>query len=272
MQWSNTDYVMGCRVLQMVIDQVGAERTLAPGHHELLRIELDLSADIMGALALRERYRRGQTLEDGDLSLRVSAGMFRLFWRGDELTKAMGIYTSMLIHNVWNDSSNLHWGPVQASGSVLRVSGRSRRFPFAQHWEIDVHGGAAHLTIWLEVFEDIEVQEYHTSIGLRTEYDRWETDHESGDFPTFEPGLEDWRHVNRDYAAGAIAKALSRAYPSVILKCTATEVPCRMTAINTGFRESARVLQALRTPEAGRLRFSAGRHLYFQGLVRVEEA
>jgi hypothetical protein len=46
----------------------------------------------------------------------------------------------------------------------------------------------------------------------------------------------------------------------------------RMTALNTGYRQSGRVLQALRTPEAGGIRFSAGRHLLFQGRITVQEA
>ncbi|HRI87350.1 MAG TPA: ABC transporter ATP-binding protein [Candidatus Hydrogenedentes bacterium] len=270
LQWSNTDYVMGCRVLQIVTDQVGPEKTLAPGNYELFTVEMELSSDIDVALASRDEYRRGRTVRDGDIRLQAANGSARLFWRDTELTKAVGIYTSMLIHNVWNDSQNLHWAPVQISGSVLRISGRSRRFPFAQHWEFDLRDGAVHVSIWLEAVEGIDVQEYHTSIGLRPEFDRWQTDHESGAFPDFEQGLEDWHHANRDYALGTTAKALSSAYPSVILRSTATEVPCRMTAVNTGFGESARVLQALRTPEAGKLRFEAGRHLYFQGVIRIE--
>lgn len=270
LQWSNTDYAVGCRVLQALFTDMGEDGVLSVGRHELITLEIDLGADRERILAYRANYRRAHTLTDGPLELRFVDGRFTIHWRGEELTKAVALYASILAHNIWNDSSALHWAHGQTSATVLRVTGRSRRFPFAQHWEIDVRDGAIYLNIELDVFEDFEVHEYHTSIGLRPAYDRWKTDHESGEFPAFEPGLEDWRHANKDYALGSTITALSPDLPSVILKSTASDIPVRMTALNTGFSDNARVLQALRTSDAGRIRFGVGRHPYFQGLLRIE--
>lgn len=272
LQWSNTDHTVGCRVLQVLFDSLAAGNVLPAGRHELIALEIDLGADQEKILGYRAKYVRGTTLTDGDLTLRFSDGRFTLEWRDRELTRAVALYASILTHHIWNDSDKLHWGYVECSGSVMRVTGRSRRFPFAQHWELDLRDGALYVTIWIEVFDDFEMDEYHASIGLRSEYDRWETEHESGAFPAFEEGLEDWRHANRDYAPGATIKALSRELPSVILRSTASDIPFRMTALNTGATDKARVLQALRTPESGRIRLGPGRHLYFQGLVRVDNA
>ncbi|NUM54138.1 MAG: ABC transporter ATP-binding protein [Candidatus Hydrogenedentes bacterium] len=270
LQWSNTDYAVGCRVLQVLFNDLGPENIMAAGRHELVTLEINLGADRETILGYRAKYVRGTALNDGDLTLRFADGRFTLEWRGEELTRTVALYTSILTHKIWNDSDKLHWGYVECSGSVMRVTGRSRRFPFAQHWELDLRDSALYLTIWLEVFDDFDMDECHTSIGLRPEYDRWKTDHESGEFPPFEQGLEDWRHVNKEYATGATACALSPNLPSVMLKSTAGGVSFRMTVLNTGFSDNTRVLQALRTPDAGRLRFAPGRHLYFQGLVRVE--
>ena len=269
LQWANSDYALGCRVLQAIIAKFGEGGVLPAGRHELATLVIDLGRDIEGVLGIRAKYLRGRTLTDGDLSLHFADGAFSLQWRGAPITKSVGLYASMLIHNVWNDTQNLAWGPVDCSGSVLRVSGRSRRFPFAQHWELDLRDGAVHVSVELEAFEEFEAQEYHLSIGLIPEYGRWRTEHESGAFPAFEPGIEEWRHANRDYSPGATAAALSGEFPSVILKSTAAGVPFRMTAINTGHTDGARVLQALRTPETGRIRFSPGRHPYFRGLIRI---
>jgi hypothetical protein len=122
----------------------------------------------------------------------------------------------------------------------------------------------------LEVHEPMDVTEYHASVVLRPEYCRWETPHESGPYPEFEQGQEDWRHVNRVYAEGKYAKASSESLPSVVLSVTTDDVPFRMTAINTGCHENARVLQALRTSEAGLLHFDRGEHVYFDGVISTE--
>lgn len=270
LQWTNSSFTLGSRILQILVLQVGNDRAISPGRHDVLTIEMDLGKTQQEILELRDEFSRRFTLRDGALGLRYADGAFAIFWGEVQLTRAVCLYSSMLIHHVWNDCQNLAWGPVECSGSVMRVSGQSRRFPFVQHWEIDLRDNAAHITVWLEALEEFEAQEYHLSIGLRPEYDRWQTEHESGTFPPFEAGLDDWRHANRDYAPGMTVRALSSAFPSVILKSTARDVPFRMTAVNTGHRESARLLQALRTPDAGRIRFTRGRHLYFQGLVRVE--
>lgn len=271
MQWANTDYLMGCRVLQAGGEYPEDKALFESGVYPLMTLELDLSKSREQARALTDKYARDRTLRAGPLSVRFQNGNIRLFWEDRELTKCVNVYTSMLIHNLWNDSQNLHWGPVMREGMRAWATGRSRRFPFAQHWEIGVTEGRIDIAIQLEVTEPLEVQEYHTSIGLAAEYTTWQTDHETGEFPEFDPGLEDWRHLNSNYAPGRRIKALSTKQPSVILDCTAREAPFRMTALNTGPSDRARVLQALRTSREGRLRFESGRHLYFEGSIRIED-
>jgi hypothetical protein len=43
-----------------------------------------------------------------------------------------------------------------------------------------------------------------------------------------------------------------------------------MTAINAGYHQQTRVLQALRTPEHQTIRFEPGRHPYFRGRLVVD--
>jgi len=269
LQWSNTDFAVACRVLQALFTDLGESGVLPAGRHKLVTLEIDLGADRERVLGMRAMYARGHMLTEGDLALRFADGTFSLYWKGEPLTKAVGIYSSMLLHHIWNDSQNLVWGTVECSGSVMRVTGRSRRFPFAQHWEAELRGGAVHLAVDLDAFEEFEAQEYHVSVGLRPEYDRWRTDGESGAFPAFDAASEEWRHINLDYAPGSTAAALSGEFPSVILKALETDAPFRMTAINTGASDGARVLQALRTSESGRIRFGLGRRPLFRGVIRV---
>ena len=198
--------------------------------------------------------------------------MVRLSWRGQELSEAVHLYNSLLINNFWNDSQSMHWEKPVPTEDGISVRGKSRRFPFSQSWELRREAGGIRLSIWLEAQEPVLVQEYQVSTGLKPAYERWETPNEQGTFPVIHEADDDWVHLNREYAPGNWAKALSGTLPSVMLEVSPEAPLFRMTVLNTGYRQAARVLQALRTPEAGGIRFDAGRHLLFQGRVAVLEA
>lgn len=272
LQWVNTDYVMGCRALQAEVEFPLEEANLSPGIYPLVSLELDLEATPSMIAEVVDRYRRERTLTSGDLSAQWDSGMVRLSRGGQELTEAVHIYNSLFMNNLWNDSQSMHWEkPVPGEGGMT-VHGRSRRFPFSQTWDLRPVEGGFELCFWLETHDLLLVQEYQVSVGLKAAYDRWETALENGLFPVIRETDDDWVHLNREYTPSEWAKALSGTLPSVMLEVSPEAPAFRMTAINTGYRQSARVLQALRTPEAGGIRFDAGRHLLFQGRITVLEA
>lgn len=264
--WSNTEYVQGSRVLLAGARVPDSEARFPAGRHNLmtLRIHLGLTRD-----AIEDRMKSGRTVESGRVKAIFERGRIRILHDDEPLSALVHAYTSMLISDLWNDSLNFQWSPVQRVGDRLEASGLSRRFPFRQIWEIEPEDDGIAWRVRLEVFQPIDVQEYHASVALRHEYDRWRTAHESGRFPAFEPGLEDWRHVNRSYEIGDRATAFDDALPPVTLECRPDSVPVHMTVLNTGYSQNARVLQALRTPDAGFLHFERGTHLYFAGRITV---
>ena len=208
-----------------------------------------------------------RTLRSGPLTMLFESGRLRLSYAGEELTSFVHAYASMLIANLWNDSSALQWDPVRRTGERIEATGHSRRFPFRQHWTLELTEGGVAWRIELEVDEPLDVQEYHASVALRGDYARWQTDHEAGVFPSTEPGREDWRHLNRDYAPGRFIRAVDSGLPAVSLCADAEEPRFSMTPVNAGHSQGCRVLQALRTAEAGLLHFTPGRHLYFAGRI-----
>jgi hypothetical protein len=244
----------------------GTEDNFPAGQHDLLtmRIHLGLKRNEIG-----RRVSADRTFKTGKLTAVFERGRIRLRYDDEPLTTLVHAYTSMLISELWNDSLNLQWGHVERSGETLTASGYSRRFPLRQIWELKTEKRGLAWRVLLEAFEPIDVQEYHASVALRHEYDRWETDHESGPFPPFEPGFEDWHHINHSYRPSARASAFGAGLPDVTLEADSESFPARMTTLNTGFSQSARVLQALRTPEAGFLHFEKGTHLYFSGRITV---
>lgn len=211
-----------------------------------------------------------RTLEEGPLMAQFDAGRVRISYQGEELTAFLHFYTSILLGGIWNDSIALQWGTVQRTERRIRVSGRSRRFAYGQTWEIETTPEGVAIRVTLNVEEPMDAEEYHASVLVRPEYTHWQTEHEEGAYPEFDREFDDWRHVNRIYAPGHSARALSSSLPSVILTATNENVAFRMTAINTAYHENARVLQALCTPETGVLRFEKGGHLYFSGIISVD--
>ncbi|MBN2310791.1 MAG: ABC transporter ATP-binding protein [Candidatus Hydrogenedentes bacterium] len=274
MIWWNTDYVVGARLLQTGGPIPDRERPFPPGIHELctLVVDLGLAPDALVERLEAETARR--TVSAGRLSAVFDRGCVRLAFAGADLTTLEHLYASLFVDGLWNDSASLEWDTPRRDGVRLEASGESRRFPYRQQWELEPRGDGIAVRIWIDVAEAFACQEYHTSICLKPDYDAWETPHESGPFPPIEPGQEDWRHANRSYAPGARIAASGPALPAVSIELDAVDgaPPCRMTAINTGFHDNARVLQALRVPETGAFRFEPGRHLLFAGIVKVAES
>ena len=261
---ANSEYVSFSRMF-LVQARFPEERdAFSAGYHDLVTIEVDLTAE---ADDVRRHVQADRTLESGPLTAFFDRGQIKLSYEGQEFTAFLHVYASMLIEQLWNDSHGLKWGPVQSDGRRISVKGESRRFPFQQFWEIERAEGGIALRIWLEAFESFDVQEYHTSIVLDAEYERWNTDHEEGVFAPFDPTANKWQHLNRTYAPGKRATALCSTLPSVTLEVTTDEIPFRMTAINTKAEENARVLQALCPSDAGHIHFDKGRHLYFAGVI-----
>lgn len=264
----NSEYTTGCRIIQIAARFPDKKSEFSKGRHSLLTVEIDPTISIS---KMQELLKSKRTLRKDEISARFEQGIVRISCDDIELSSFTHLYSSLLIAHLWNDSSSLQWGQVECDGTILKAVGESRRFPYRQHWVIEVVDEGFALQIWMEALEALDVQEYHAAISVRPEYDRWETDHETGIFPPFTPGDSTWRHFNKSYEVGSFAKALSLDLPSVRIAVAGNEIPFRMTVINSGYEHNARVLQALRVPDHGVLHFEKGRHLLFSGVVSVEK-
>lgn len=273
----NSDYSAYGRLVFLTARFVEKDTCFAPGRYDLFSLEIDLREDNDGMRQrireyreeLRRNTRVNRTLVNGALSAYFEEGRIRLAWNDVEFTSFLHVYASMLIQQLWNDSHNLHWPEIHSDGKCLTATGESRRFPYRQYWTLECLQDGFGLRIELEALESFEAQEYHTTAVLLPEYQRWKTDHEEGVFPPFERDKATWLHLNKTYAPGTCATALSSSFPSVTLEVTADDLPFRMTTINTKYEENARVLQALRTSDSGHFHFAPGRHLYFAGRIRI---
>ncbi len=270
LQLQNTEYVGGCRVIHVYGNLPETAHTFQPGRHDLVTLEVDLDSSPAQIQQRIQDARLRRMLYQGDLAARFQDGCIRLYHRETELTRQFCVYASLLIGNLWNDSPSWRWGSIDKDDKRIEVTGEARRFPFKQHWRLGAVAGGFELEVRLEALEPLDVQEYHLSVELVDDYDHWETEHETGAFPELQPGDDDWMHVNRDYAPGSYIRAWGGSLPAVTLRSTTDDLSFRMTAINSDYRQSARVLQALRTPDRGLLHFESGTHLYFAGKIEFD--
>jgi ABC-type polysaccharide/polyol phosphate transport system ATPase subunit len=262
--WLNTDYMTGCRVLR-----VEEHAKFAPGEHELFTVRIRPGADRAALESRLGAKSQRQTLVSGDLTCRFDRGRIRLSYKGTQVTSVVHVYASMFIRNLWHDSMNLRWDSFERTEDLLRFEGASRRAPLRMIWELQPDDDGLALTIRLVVEETIDIQEYHTSVGLKEAYNEWKTPHESGAFPAFTTDMNDWEHLNDDYTEGSYAEAASDQLPTVRIEVEEGIATPRMTALNTSHRERGRVLQALFAPDHGAFHLDPGEYVYFRGRVVV---
>ena len=262
----NSDYVTGSRVLQIAASYPKEVRMLPTGRRALLKLRIDLGASTAG---IREKIQLDRTLRIGDLTARFEQGMIRIAYKGEEITTGLHLYCSMLIYHLWHDSTSLQWGPVTVADGVLSVSGDSRRFPLRQHWRLSTRLDGFDLTIHLEALVPLEVQEHQTSILLRPAYRTWKAGPEDGEFPAEFSSEGAWKHLNSSYVPNRAISAAGEGVPQIVFETSPSSPESTMTPIQTGAQASAHVLQALRTSSEGLLYYAIGKHLFFEGSVRL---
>jgi ABC-type polysaccharide/polyol phosphate transport system ATPase subunit len=268
--WFNSDYMTGCRIFQ-IREQLGSESIELPqGKTDLLSLSLQvLESRKEFDQSIGERTLR-HTVQSGDVRARFDRGRLRLNYKDQQLTTGLHGYASMFINNIWNDSLNLRWESFEEHGRIKRFTGVSRRFPYSLIWEISsAEENAINLNLWFEAHEDIQVQEFHTSLLLDTQYTDWSTDHESGTFPEITPEAQDWQHLNHQYESGTSGTVSGEGQPKIYLTVDQDSPEARFTILNTSYHENARVIQALTTPEHGVISFPKGTHPYFSGVIRI---
>ena len=267
--WWNSEYMLHSRIF-LVEEYFGKQAApLGKGHTDVLtaRISVRESSEAVREESLQRATR--QTVESDGLRARFDRGRLILSYEGKPITTSAHVYSSLRIGGLWNDSISYQWESLERDGTELRVKGRSRRFPVRQEWFVRPAPGGIALEIWLEVFEALDVEEYHTSVLIDDAFTEWQLDGESGQFPKFDSFEHDWKHLNTRYVEDVCATAWGTGMPKIGFEATAEDLHHRMTVLNTNSLEQARVLQALRVPEHSVFHLSKGRHPYFAGQIVI---
>lgn len=268
----NSSYMVGARLLNVTARIPADQRAMKPQRLELMEVAIDFDFDdtaLQSWLAVQESKR---TVDLGPWQATLREGHIEIVHGGRRLTTSIHLHTQICAAGLWTLSMAHRWALAEVVDGKLTLRGVCKRIPAEEQWELWAEDGKLRFRVTLHSTKYFECSEQNTTIGLIPEYDQFDLGVERGAFPPFDPAIDHWVHANHDYSVSDRAAASGTGLPTITLHAPA----CgghgfHMTAINTGFAQGARILQAMRLSEReGALRFPPGAHVLFDGHIALE--
>ncbi len=107
-------------------------------------------------------------------------GKGRLFFNDTELTKALGIFTSICSSKIWHDSAQAQWKQISSSSDSLEVEGIWARLPLIQSWKFVFESRNSLLwEIKCKAYKNLSVEREQFGIMLTDRFLKWEVEKEA---------------------------------------------------------------------------------------------
>jgi len=212
-------------------------------------------------------------LQQGETTVLFNSGRASIFNRGNEVTKKLGLYTSLLVNSrdlpgsgIWHESTKAVWRCTSIDGEKIRCRGDYISAPLAQEWELalDEQGGLR-WSVWLEVLQPVSIERRQANVMLSENYQKWSGGSLSGKFPAefTSRDYHNWEILASPDGQSMTASGRESA-PDVQFR--AASVGFAATVVNSNFFFGGRVLMFLDS-EAKHL--LPGRYPYFSGELRL---
>lgn len=260
----NTDFYHKARMLR--IQEVVSEENLnfPAGEYRLFEIEVNLSRD--SQIDLKNSTN---VLQDEILRLNFDKGKGRIYWKGIELTKGIGLYTSIRSEGRWHDSySRAAWKIYRENRETLKAFGKWLYLPLSQHWEIRLKEDSVfELNIKMRVDKEIKSDRLQTNLMLLEKYCSWASDKEKGLLPSFKKNVDDdWDLIwpGNNHARSITVTAKESHLPSAVLTSYTLDQNWRLVIVNSDIYHRGRILQCLNSENEIIL---PGEYNYFHGEI-----
>jgi len=117
-------------------------------------------------------------------SLFFEHGKMRIFWEGIELSKKLGLYTSVQYSDIWCDSTQALWKIQELSKDKIIAVGRWPWIPLIQNWEaVLINEKTIMWNIRQEIWEHSILQKGQVNLMLIDNYKEWFVDNKiKGEF------------------------------------------------------------------------------------------
>jgi len=271
----NSDYVIDAGILQSAGAFTPNDlETMTQGEFcTIVRAGVTIEDDLCALRQLIADVAAARVVQAGDLQVLFDRGRLHLLWRGTEFTRDWCAYTSIFSGGIWHDSPVLSCHTHRPDDKTVVVEGRMRRIPLTQRWTVHAEtAGTVAWTIDFIVHERVEIDEWHTTLLVVPQYDRWFTAHENGEFPPIPEDQDDWIHVSRIMKPGTwiAAETDVEGFPHRVCFSSEEGRSQRLpTAINTSYAAGARALQSLEVRSGAQRILPPGEHHMFTGRITV---
>jgi len=271
----NSDFYSKARILRIMKVQDEKSVTFMAGEYPWFQVEVTLNQD-------RKVFPAdlANVLQRGKLKFIFERGRGRIYWHDHELTKRLGLYTSLRSQGRWHDSvSCAIWKIENWAEDTLEVSGRWLHLPMRQYWKIELlRDNLIELTLMMKVEGPIEVDRLQTNIMLSEKYQEWLAPTQKKNFPPFSGHMDDdwdvlWsnlanREKTRDYIGAGKTSGDGILLPAVIFFPEEMDPRWFLNIVNSDLYHRGRVLQYLKKDEQILL---PGEYPYYKGRIRLEE-
>jgi ABC-type polysaccharide/polyol phosphate transport system ATPase subunit len=266
----NSDFYSKSRALR--IDKVEPEPAfqLKPGEYQSLSVKITANKyqqDLPGPSS--------NSLSNSALNLLFDNGSGRIYWKTNQITKRLGLYTSLRSQGRWYDSaSSAIWQIEQNCTDSLRLIGKWLNLPIIQYWQVKVIGERdIEWEVRLTVKEQIEVDRSQANIMLSERYSDWLTDEQRGSFPDFKEDVnDDWDRIctgeDIKYIGVVQNCSIELSLPQVVFYPTNLEPGWSLNILNSDIYHRGRVLQCLNRQKKVVL---SGEYPFYKGVIKIGE-
>src|SRR3989338_1384502 len=143
----------------------------------------------------------------------------KVFWDGIELTKGIGLNTSIFVNGKWHDSSKADWRLAEAEANTLKIVNFWNSLPIRHEWIIYSLGdGKVSCEVKVEPQKDIEVIEQKFTVMVSERFNLWfDAENKAKAFPQF----KDWtniKEVKKDSLFIGVKSDIDKTLPGLILR------------------------------------------------------
>lgn len=270
----NSSFFNKSRVIRIERIEPEDKLTFFAGEHSVFKVKLGLQA-------AKNVVANGRpiNLVAKDLGFIFQQGRGKIFWKGIELTKQLGFYTSLRSLERWHDSINgAFWNVQNESADTCTVIGRWLHLPVIQSWQIKlVEPNCLDFTITIQAVDKFSTDRIQINSMFVEKYDRWFGNGKQENFPEFSGNCDDdWsvlfskQQLSKDNDSIGIAHDLNKKVklPKVTFTLCSDEPELILAVLNSDLAHRGRVLQCLRK---GKLNFNAHDELCYRGKLTFQE-
>ena len=262
----NSDIAARARILSINNVRAESDAFLQPGVYSYFAIKGRVSEENVPLIQETEKE-----LRQGPLKVRLDNGRGCIYWKTKQLTKKLGLYTSLRVNGRWHESSrHAVWSGQKQQGAFI-YNGQWLDLPIAQQWRVKIiTDNMIECRIKLIVHEEIEVDRLQTNLMLTEAYSCWRVDAEQGEFSSFDADAnDDWqidcgRHANQTVLS---VNSMPNEWPEVRFHANTAGKNAQLRVLNSDMYHRGRILQYV-VPLKQTI--APGEYDYFSGNIIIE--